>query len=408
LYHFQGSTMQKQYRLFFVSGVIFSLLTVQLSYADDHPLQARKPGEPKSKSLTPAKTEMKSNNKTIINNNRQAKFRVTTQPTGETDLRNYVGIVTEPVPAALAAQLNGMMKSGQGVGIKVVLPKTPAHQAGLKTYDVLTTFNGKTIPSSDTLRKFVMEADKNSKVKIGVIRASKHQVIEVTLVQKLYRHYKYSVRPIGENGAQLATAKNKRIETQLDEDGPVAARSTKSAPLGRNLPLGLSHAPVTSTHNLSLLFVGSIKHGYSVEVNYQDERETLQTHQFKGNPKEIGEQIIDMPQHVQMMINERLKDLKLALQGKSTFRLQLKGHMQGNTRFIRVFLSRATKDKTVRMVELDHLLGNRPALNMNQILGNQIFSNELTKLNPTIQEQIRVKMQSIRIPSAQVRVDNPI
>ena len=98
----------------------------------------------------------------------------------------------------------------------------------------------------------------------------------------------------------------------------------------------------------------------------------------------------------------------MALRGKATFRLQLKGHMQGNSRFIRVFLSRATKDKTVRMVELDHHLGKRPTLNMSQIMGNQIFSNELTKLNPTIQEQIRVNLQRIRIPTAQVRVDNPI
>lgn len=399
--------MQKRYRMFFASGVIFSLLTVQLSFADDLPLQARKPELPKSKPAAPAKPEMESSSKPA-SNKRQAKFRVTTRPTGESDMRNFVGFVTEPVPAALAAQLTSMIKPGQGVGVKVVLPDTPAHQAGFKTYDVLTTFNGKAIPSSDTLRKFVMEADKNSKAKFGVIRGSKHQIIEVTLIQKLYRHFRYSVRPLGKDGKPLPATKNNSIKKQIDQGGPVAARSTKSAPLGRNLPLGLSHPPVTSTHNLSLLYIGSIKNGYSVQVNYQDERDTLQTHQFKGNPKEINEQVIDMPKHVQMMIKERLNDLKLALQGKSTFRLQLKGHMQGNTRFIRVFLSRATKEKTVRMVEIDHLLGNRPALNMNQILGNQIFSNELTKLNPTIQEQIRVKMQSIRIPSVQVRVDNPI
>ncbi|MFK7778148.1 MAG: PDZ domain-containing protein [Gimesia sp.] len=399
--------MKKQYRWFFASGIICSLMTVQLSFADDLPLQARKPGQAKSTPVAPAKPKMKSTNKTIITN-AHGKFRVTARPTGESDLRNFAGIVTEPVPAVLAAHLKALMKSGQGVVVKVVLPKTPAHKAGFKTYDVLTTFNGKAIPSSDTLRKFVIEAEKNSKVTFGVIRASKHQIIEVTLIQKLYRHFQYSVSPLGKNGTPTAIVKNQNRKKVLDENGPVAARSTKSAPLGRTLPLGLSHAPVTSTHNLSLLFVGSIKNGYSVEVSYQDERDTLQTHQFKGNPKEISDQIIDMPKHVQMMINERLKDLKLALQGKSTFRLQLKGHMQGNTRFIRVFLSRTTKNKTVRMVELDHLLGNRPALNMNQIFGNQIFSNEFTKLNPTIQEQIRVKMQSIRIPSAQVRVDNPI
>ncbi|MDF1745387.1 MAG: PDZ domain-containing protein [Gimesia sp.] len=399
--------MKKQSPWLIISGVIFSVLTVQQSFADDLPLEARKPGQQKSKPATSSQLKMMPANKAIIQNAR-GKFQVTTRATGETDLRNFVGIVTEPVPAALAAQLNGMMKAGQGVGVKVVLPNTPAHKAGFKTYDVLTTFNGKAITSSDILRKYVIEAGKNSHVKFGVIRASKHEIIEVTLIQKLYRHFKYSVTPLGKNGAPSVIANKQPATTPIDPNAPFASRSSKSDPVDRDLSLGFSHAPVTTTHNLSLLFIGSVKGGYIVEVNYQDAHDRLQTHQFKGNANEIREQITDMPKHVQMMINERLNDLKMALRGKATFRLQLKGHMQGNSRFIRVFLSRATKDKTVRMVELDHHLGKRPTLNMSQIMGNQIFSNELTKLNPTIQEQIRVNLQRIRIPTAQVRVDNPI
>ena len=400
--------MKKQYRCLFLSGIIFSLLTVQLSFADDLPVQARKPGQAKSKPAAASQPKMQPAKNAIIKN-AQGKFRVTSRPTGETDQRNFVGIVTEPVPAALAAQLNNMMKAGQGVGLKIVLPNTPAHKAGLKTFDVLTTFNGQAITSSDALRKLVIDADKNSKVQFGVIRASKHQTIEVTLIQKLFRHYRFSVSPVGQK-PQLQNKSKQAPTKQPKKDDPIASRSTKSDPLDRSVPLGLSHAPVTTTHNLSLLFVGSVKGAYTVEVSYQDERDTLQTHQFKGNPKEIREQIIDMPNHVQMMINERIKELNMAVavQGKARFRFQMKGHMQGNARFIRVFLSRATKEKTVRMVELDHHLGNRPSLNTNQIMGNQVFATELKQLNPTIQEQIRATLQRVRIPTAQVRVDNPI
>lgn len=396
--HFQGSTMKKQHRWFFLSGVIFSLLTVQLAFAGDLPLQAKKPGQAKLKAKHSPKPNM------VPAKNKQATFRVTSRATGETDLRNFVGVVTEPVPAALAAQLNEMVQSGQGVGVKLVLPDSPAHQAGLKMFDVLTTFNGKAITSSDVLRKFVMDTSKGSKVKFGVIRASKHQTIEVTLIQKLYRHYQFSVRPVGQNQEPQKTK-----SAQPPQDGPIASRSTETDPLGgRKMPLGLSQIPVSTTHNLSLLFVGSIKEGYSVEVSYQDANDTLQTHHFKGNLNEIGEQVLDMPDHVQMMINERLKELKMALRGKASFRLQIKPHMQGNNRFIRVFLSRSTKEKSVRMVELDHHLGNRPALNVNQILGNQIFTQELKQLSPAIQEKIRATLQRIRIPTAHVRVDNPI
>ena len=395
----------KKYQWFFFSGIVFSLLVASQSLADEQPVQAKKPGqtERKQKATANPPEQMRPAN----NPNEGAvkgKFRITSRPTGETEQRNFVGIVTEPVPAALAAQLNSMMKAGQGVGVKIVLPNSPAQQAGIKMFDVLTTFNGKAITSSDVLRKFVMDSEKGSQVQLGVIRASKHQLIEVTLTQKLFRFHKFSVSPVGQKPPK-ATQPSK---TEPVQDGPIASRSTETDPLGRKLPLGLNQISTSTTHNLALLYVGSLKEGYSVEVSYQDDNDTLQTHQFKGNLKEINDQIVDMPDHVQMMIHERLKEMKIALRGKPTFRLQMKGHMQGNARFVRVFLSRGTKDKTVRMVELDHHIGNRPALNVNQIMGNQIFTQELKQLNPTIQQQIRATLQRIRIPTAQVRVDNPI
>ncbi|QDV52800.1 PDZ domain-containing protein [Gimesia fumaroli] len=400
----------KKYQWFFFSGIVFSLLAAQQLLADETPLKAERPGqaETKQKRVAAQPNQMRPANGTNANAVK-GKFRITSHPTGEAEERNFVGIVTEPIPAALAAQLNSMMKAGQGVGVKLVLPDSPAQQAGIKIFDVLTTFNGKAITSSDALRKFVMDSPKGSKIKLGVIRASQHQLIEVTLTEKLFRFHKFSVSPVGQNSAQ-ASNPQKKIPSQPKpkQEGPIATRSTDSDPLGRKLPLGFSHLPVTSTQNLSLLYIGNLKKGYSVEVSYQDVNDTLQTQKFKGNLKEIRNQVVDMPDHVQMMINERLRELKLALQGNPPFRFQMKGHLQGNARFIRVFLSRGTKDKSVRMVELDHHLGNRPALNVNQILGNQVFTQELNQLNPTIQQQIKVTLQRVRIPTAQVRVDNPI
>lgn len=396
----------KKYQRFFFSGIVLPLLVASQSLADELPLQAKRPDqtETKQKRAASQPKQMSPVNETNVDASK-GKFRITSRPTGETEQRNFVGIVTEPVPAALAAQLNSMMKSGQGVGVKLVLPDSPAHKSGIKMFDVLTTFNGKAITSSDVLRKFVMDVEKGSQVQFGVIRASKHQVIKVTLTQKLFRFHKFSVSPVGQ---KPSANQNQPSKTEPAQDGPIASRSTEADPLGRKQPLGLSRIPVTTTHNLSLLFVGSVKEGSSVEISYQDDNDTLQTHHFTGTQKEISNQIVDMPDHVQMIINERLKDLKMALQGQPTFRFQMKGHMQGNARFIRVFLSRGTKEKSVRMVELDHHLGNRPKLNVNQILGNQIFTQELKQLNPTIQQQIRATLQRIRIPTAQVRVDNPI
>ncbi|MCA9020300.1 MAG: PDZ domain-containing protein [Planctomycetaceae bacterium] len=403
----------KQCRQFLTSGLIFSLLAGQTAFADDQPVSAEKPDQAnvKQNNSSLSKQAMPAAAKAAAETGQaKARFQVTSSPTGETHLRNFVGIVTEPVQAALAAQLNDMMKEGQGVSVKLVLPDSPAKQAGLQMYDVLTTFNDQAITSSDTLRKYVLDSEKGSKVKLGVIRASKQQTIEVTLTQKLYRNYKFTVKPVG----YTPPPKNPEViedsvpKTGPKQDGPVAARSGEKNTKGRELPLAFNHVPVTTTQNLCILLVGSINDGYSVKVCYQDESETLQTLEFKGSIEEITDQIIDMPSHVQMMITERLQELKLALQGKASFRLQVKPYMQGKNRFTRVFLSRTTKDRSVRMVELDHHLGNRPALNVNQILGNQVFTSELKQLTPAIQEQIRAALHRVRIPTIQIHADNPI
>ena len=394
----------KQLRWFLLSGLLSSLAAVQSSVADDQPLSAEKPGQVTSEQKTTTPPEKKPQPAPEQNTR---KLRVTSRATGETDMRNFMGVVTEPIPAALAAQLDDQLKSGQGVGVKLVVPDSPAQAAGLKTFDVLTTYNGKAITSSDALRKFVLSSPKDATIKLEIIRASKKQTVEITLIQKLFRYYKFSVYPMGQK-ANIAKNPKAPSPSQPGNDGPIASRSTESDPIGRKAPLGFSHIPVTTTHNLCILFVGNVKGDYSVEVSYQDETDNLQTNHFKGSPREISEQVVDLPEHVQVMINERLKELKLALQGKASFRLQIKPHMQGKARFIRVFLSRATKEKTVRMVELDHHLGNRPKLNVNQILANQVFTQELKELTPAIQEQIRATLQRIRIPTVQVRVDNPI
>lgn len=396
----------KQFQWFLLSGLITSLMAIQTSVADDAPLQAPKPGQPASLQKDAVSSPQPKSTETP---GHSGKFRVSTKPTGETEMRNFIGVVTEPIPAYLEAQLHDILQSGQGIGVKLVVPNSPAQTAGLKPFDVLTSYNGKAITSSDVLRKFVLDSDKGEKVKLEIIRASRKQTLEITLAQQLFRYYKLQVQALGQRpNIARKDQEQKPTKPRTRKDAPIAARSTETDPIGRKEPLNLAPLPTTATHNLCLLFVGKIKGDYSVEVSYQDETENLQNYHFMGSPHEITNQIVDLPENVQMIINERLKELKLALQGKASFRLQIKPHMQGKNRFTRVLLSRATKEKSVRMVELDHPLGNRPSLNVNQILGNQVFTNELEQLTPAIQEQIRATLHRIRIPTIQVRADSPI
>jgi serine protease Do len=96
--------------------------------------------------------------------------------------RGYLGIGPRTLSADLAEALK--VSGSKGVLVETVQPGTPAEEAGLKTGDVITTFDGKSVADEDQFRKLVAATEPGKKVKLDVLRSGKEQVLTVQLAER--------------------------------------------------------------------------------------------------------------------------------------------------------------------------------------------------------------------------------
>ena len=89
----------------------------------------------------------------------------------------WIGIQVMPVPAALRSQLN--LPEKQGLLVASVPQNSPAEKAGLARHDVLLRAGGKPIANPRDLLGAI-EAAKETKLKLDLIRGGKPTTIEVT------------------------------------------------------------------------------------------------------------------------------------------------------------------------------------------------------------------------------------
>ncbi len=95
----------------------------------------------------------------------------------------YVGVVTEPPPAVLSAQLG--LKEGFGLVVGEVLPDSPASKAGLKKYDVVTKFNDQQLVDAGQFSTLVKAAGKDSDATLTIIRVAKEQTVPVKIGERM-------------------------------------------------------------------------------------------------------------------------------------------------------------------------------------------------------------------------------
>jgi len=95
--------------------------------------------------------------------------------------RYWLGVGCVPVPGALRAQLN--LPEKQGLLIEQVAPDSPAAKAGIAKHDVLVRADGKLLTGPQDLIK-AMEAAKEGKLKVELIRGGQHKTVEAAPVKR--------------------------------------------------------------------------------------------------------------------------------------------------------------------------------------------------------------------------------
>jgi hypothetical protein len=93
----------------------------------------------------------------------------------------YLGLGIEPLPAALASQLAGVVPAGQGVLIDRVAEGSPAAKAGLQPHDILLRYDDQALNSPEQLTRLVRRDDAGREVTLGYVRGGKSESCKVTL-----------------------------------------------------------------------------------------------------------------------------------------------------------------------------------------------------------------------------------
>ena len=94
-------------------------------------------------------------------------------------VRGWIGVVIQKVTPEIAKNFG--LQESDGALVSDVMEQSPAEKAGIKTGDVIISYNGKPIKEMDTLPRLVGSTEIGKKVKLGMIRDGKKIEVEVVI-----------------------------------------------------------------------------------------------------------------------------------------------------------------------------------------------------------------------------------
>jgi serine protease Do len=93
--------------------------------------------------------------------------------------RGWLGVLIQDVTRELAESFD--MDHPRGALVSQVLPDSPAEDAGMKTGDIILTFNGKEVARSAQLPPIVGASPIDKPAKVGILRDGRHKTITIRL-----------------------------------------------------------------------------------------------------------------------------------------------------------------------------------------------------------------------------------
>lgn len=106
------------------------------------------------------------------------EVRVALAPASEEAPELYIGTPVNPLDETFRAHIEGI-PAGTGLIVGEIVEGSPAAKAGLKSGDILLSFDSQPVPDADTLRAKI-RAKGPHPAKLEILRAGKPQVVTVT------------------------------------------------------------------------------------------------------------------------------------------------------------------------------------------------------------------------------------
>jgi serine protease Do len=140
--------------------------------------------------------------------------------------RGYLGIATSSANRELSDELKSYYGVKEGALVESVSPGTPAEQAGLKSEDVITAFNGRPVRNFGDLEDAVQATPPHKEVKVEIVRAHHPQTVLLTLAERpddatLAGRMGRSRAPMGEGEAAPARPNSYGFTVAPGENGGV-------------------------------------------------------------------------------------------------------------------------------------------------------------------------------------------
>lgn len=96
-------------------------------------------------------------------------------------VRGWLGVRAQDLPPATAATL-GLFKNPTDLAIVTeVTDSSPAADAGIKSGDIITAFNGKAVPRSHDFRSIIADTPPGQKIILKIVREKKEQTVAVKI-----------------------------------------------------------------------------------------------------------------------------------------------------------------------------------------------------------------------------------
>lgn len=293
----------------------------------------------------------------------------------------YLGVVTEPIPEALAAQLKDVLASGWGLLVTRVLPDSPAGKAGIQPFDVLSTADSQPLTSPDQLKNLVTSGPSGQMLKLEFVRGAKVQVVDVqprerTVSRIIHRH----LGPAGKDaGAESVASKSK----------PDAGRAKLST-----LPAYSVGVQTRDGRN------------FQVEVHLSPELDDSPTQKFIGTSAEITARLKTLPESIQRSVTRQMVRLSEDRQTLRTVQFRFQPRRDGNRQVLAVTLRKPSADGTVKSFELQQPMGDvTQPMPLAQVLRVADFVDQLKELDPAVREKIEATLKTASLPAAALKVE---
>lgn len=175
----------------------------------------------------------------------------------------YLGIGVSSLPQSLISQLPNLLPEGCGVLVAEVTSGSPAEKAGIKSNDVLVSYDDQRLYSPEQFVKLIQYDKPDRQVKLNIVHDGKAEDLKVTL---------------GERSSQASEQ-----EHSMGIHWPMTWRSQRS------MTSEEEEARWNNFDSLTLSRTG--KDQYKAEIKFRDDNGKLETKDFQGSREQVCKDI---------------------------------------------------------------------------------------------------------------------